>query len=171
MFFCPYLRSANFWKMQKDIFFKSFKGNFVPTYVTWLEFVNEHALSLTIHATPTTQSRNSDWPHVNKTNQNYYEPFQRFKLVHRHTFSQITWLICNQILLLWYSRIEWSFTSHHLYFFWPTLKSCLVCYSLKMSTSTAVHILSTYLRIMTNAHVILHYILQMQCHQTYMNLW
>lgn len=65
MFFCPYLRSANFWKMQKDIFFKSFKGNFVPTYVTWLEFVNEHALSLTIHATPTTQSRNSDWPEKN----------------------------------------------------------------------------------------------------------
>ena len=51
-------------------------------------------------------------PHVNKTNQNYYEPFQRFKLVHRHTFSQITWLICNQILLLWYSRIEWSFTTY-----------------------------------------------------------
>ena len=29
---------------------------------------------------------------------------------------------------------------------------------------------ATYLRIMTNAYVILHYILQMQCHQTYMNL-
>ena len=27
------------------------------TYVTWLEFVNEHALSLTIHATPTSRSR------------------------------------------------------------------------------------------------------------------